>query len=187
MTEPRDRYTDRTGETVEIDGQTFHVTVHWAMVGGRARCVGLDLRSFRSKNDARSDLSDARSANGWAEITSPVVRGVRVAEVVEESRQDVKLLRQMVAALPPARRQALGGPAGAGQSKPGPRSRWTDELLRDVVAPAYRVGGSQPAKRVQEALEAHLDEPISRDMARKAVARARDRGFLPAATERGGK
>ena len=180
MGKPKDAYTGRTSVPVEIDGVPFQATVHWAIVGGRARCVGVDLRSFTSKNSARADLSDARPVGGgWAEITSPVMRGLRVAEVIAESKQDTALLQQMVAALPAVQRRALGAPVGQTRGKPGPRSRWTDELLREVVAPAYRLGGRQPAKAVQEALEKRLGELITRDMARKAVARARVAGYLP--------
>lgn len=179
MTKPKGNYTDRTGETIDIDGRPFQVTVHWGMVNGQARCVGVDLRSFTSKNSAKVDLSDAQSRNGWAEITSPVLRGLRIAEVIETSRRDVRLMREMVAALPEPDRKSLARKARAGTSKPGPASRWTFEVLRDVVAPAYRTGGRKPALAVQERLTDHFGEPVTRDMARKALGRARRVGLLP--------
>lgn len=185
MTKPQsDRWISRTAERVKIDGHQFSVTVHWAMVGGQARCVGLDVRAFTSKNAAKVDLSDAKPVGEWAEITSPALRQVRVAELVESSRQTTAAMKAMLDALPPAQVQAISSKTGA-KRKPGPESRWTDELLRDVIAPAYRTGGRKPSQAVLRALRAHLKDPlISADVARKAVQKARQAGYLPAATPR---
>ncbi len=58
-----------------------------------------------------------------------------------------------------------------------------DETLQRVVAAAYRVGGRRPVHAVKEALEATgaLSGPITIDQARRAVVRARARGFIPPA------
>lgn len=173
-----DEYVGRSSESVVIDGETFMATVHWAMVGGQARCVGLDLRSFVSRTAREVDLSDAEPLGRWAEITTPVVRALRAAEVIETARRDRELLAQMIARLPDTHRQAL---VGAPPRRPGPKSRWTPEVLRDVVAPAYRLAGRRkPAVAVQQALTDHWREPVTPDTARKGVAAARKAGYLPA-------
>lgn len=180
MTEP-DRYVSRTGERVHIEGREFTVAIHWATVGGRLTPVGVDLRSFTSKTDNEADLSDARPTGGWSEITSPVVRGLRTAEVIEQQRQNVRLLSEMLAAMSRAQRKALGQPVGKHRKAPGPPTRYTDELLRTVVVPTYQMGGRKPSMAVLEALRRHFDDQqLSPDVARHVVQKARRAGLLPA-------
>lgn len=195
MTAARDGYIARMGETVVIRGRPFRVTVHWARVGGRAVCVGLDLRGFDSKAERKRNITDAEPVDGtWGEITSPVVRGFKVAETVEMSRQNALLLGQWLAAFDdatPAQRVAGRRAARAMESKPerakpGPRPLLDQAALAAVVVPAYQTGGRKPVEAVRQALERHRGERVTTEQARKAVGRARRQGLL-SAYERGAK
>lgn len=182
-----DHYIGRHGETIRIGGKAFSVTTHWASVNGRAACVGVDVHAFRSKNSAKADLSDAKpTEDGWAEITSPVLRGLRVAEVQDQGRRDLMGLLSQALADAPRREARAGGrvkkalEAQPLRRRPGPPALVTDDVLREVVAPAHRTGGRKPVQAVQAALSAHRGgERVSIDQARKAVAKARKRKFLP--------
>lgn len=187
----RDQYAGRTSDTLEIGGEPFQVTVHWAVVGGQRRCVGMDVRGFTSRQAAKADLSDARPLPGgsWGKVTSPVIRAVPVGAVVEQAQRDAKALAQAVAAMPLPQRQAVEQrPPG----RPGRAPRWSREVLAQVVAPAYLAAASKPSMAVLEALLAYVGPPaanadpaVTADMARKAVQAARKAGLLPAANERG--
>jgi hypothetical protein len=192
MTEARDHYLGRIGETYLLADRPFSVTTHWASVNGKAVCVGIDVRSFTSK---RGDGSDAKPVDGtWSEVTSPVVRALPVATAVEQGRRDMLGLSwylEWSEDITAAQRQAAEAVTAAAaakpqRGKPGPKPRVTDDILREVVAPAYRGGGRRAAQRVREALEQHRGELVTIDQASKAVAKARRRGFLPA-YERGRK
>ena len=182
----RDQYAGRTPEVLEIDGEPFAVTVHWAVVGGQRRCVGLDVRAFTSRNAAKADLTDARPLPGgsWGKVTSPVIRAVPVGAVVEQAQRDAIALQQAVAAMPLPQQQAI---EQRPQGRAGRPPTWSREVLAQVVVPAYRTAASKPSIAVQEALTQHADYQVTADQARKAVQAARKAGLLPAANERGAR
>lgn len=183
MPETSDFYVGPVQVRTQAGGQPLSVDVHLAQVRGRMVCVGLDVRSF----EAGEEGSTGQPLDGdWRPITSPVMRALPTATVIEQALGQVRdefgfvfghldrdkypeLLAQVEGYFtPPARRR-------------GPKPVIDDELLRDVVAPAYRMGGRRPVQAVKTALEAagvHKGR-VSIDQARKAVVAARSRGFIP--------
>jgi len=181
----KDRYRGRLGTTAESHGKTFYVTVHWGTVEGQVVCVGLDLRSFRSKNSEACDLFDAKPiTGGWTEITSPVVRGFRTAEIIEFARVAT---RDLAAWAAPDRPEIARSYAAEARNRRGPTPQLDDDAIERIVAPAYRGGGRKPVQAVRQALEASglLRSPVTIDQARKAVMRARKQGALPPAPKKG--
>jgi len=165
------------------------VTAHWAAVDGRAVCVGLDLRSFTLKADPAPEHLVAKPVNareGWQEVTTPAVRAVPIARMVELARQQAEVMRADAPALLAALGLSPDGPAlqvaedqvdafAPPQPRRGPPRMLTDDQLRTIVAPAYRRGGRKPIPEVQKALlqSGALRPPVTHEQARKAVARAR--------------
>ncbi|WP_147251479.1 hypothetical protein [Blastococcus sp. TBT05-19] len=187
----------------EVGDHVLLVWVHLALVNERVTCVGFDVRSFIPK------VYEAGSAvAGWAhemyptndnyvEITSPLIRGLKVAQIIERALTMMKSKdawdeRFLVAKAPTTvdlssfdLQSVVDGfftPADAGPRR-GPKPQLDDEALRTVVAAAYRTGGRRPVQAVQAALEESgvLRPPVTIDQARKAVAAARARGFIPPA------
>lgn len=186
---------------VEVGGRSLSVTVHLAVVRGRMTCVGIDVRSFSPKIGVRapSELVDVEPMDGdWVEITSPLFRSVRTAEVIEAAVKQWQsgigefVERAAVSAL------AIGHPELAeklmdgigrlvGEEPPvpprrGPKPLLDETILRDVVAPTYLMAAKKPVQAVRlalaEAVPAYKGN-VSPDVARKAVATARARGFIP--------
>jgi hypothetical protein len=182
MTRTKGRYLGRSGEVIEVAGREVAVTAHWAEVDGNAVCVGLDLRTFSSRNAARCDLNDAKPLQGWAEVGTEVVRGLRVAEAVEQSRQDLLGLLSAAVAEAPALRPVLSRKPEP--HKRGPQTQWTPEVLREVVAPAYRAGGRKRAEAVQAALEAHRGEVVTYEQAKHGIRAARLAGLIAPANRK---
>lgn len=195
--------------TIEANGQPLDVTVHFARVGGRMTCVGLDIRSFRSFGsnppEGMSRLLPVRM--NLTEITSPLLRAVPTATVIEKASADFRsgilgALDRQVGDLNGM--GVLGALAGAGRPqvnaildgpsarRRGPKPQLDDTALRDVVARAYLDAPSKRVQAVQEALRtSELTKGIfmgheSREQASKAVVAARCRHFIPPA-KRGGK
>lgn len=196
MSETADGYVARAGKTVNIGGEDFYVRVHWGVVNGRAAVIGVDLRSFFSRQEARAleGITDARPVGGqWREVGTPAVRGLRLAEVAEATRSflmhDPSWL-EAFAPPTPSQRDVLRGAQVALADKPqprrGPPALLSDEELEQVVAVAYRQGGRRPVEAVREALTRlpQFKGRVTREQAKKAVQRARDKAFLPP-TERG--
>lgn len=194
-----DHYVGSIAQPVHLGGQRFSVRVHWAQINGKAVPVGLDLRSFTSKAENLLNLAeDARPVpGGWQPITSPVVRALRVADQVEQSRLDLLAMRDLVSRLDPPRLPAfdevakpLHASAAPPKKRPGPKPLLTDEQLRDVVAVAYNRGGANCRRAVRSALSAlpvyKGAEP--KDLTGAAVAairRARAVGLIAPASTRG--
>ena len=194
-----DHYVGATAETIDLDGRPFSVRVHWGQVDGKVVPVGLDVRSFTSKAEKRLKLGeDARPVvGGWQPITSPVVRSLRVADQVEQSRRDLLSMRNAVSLIDaPALRafdevaKLLHASAAPPKRRPGPKPLLTDEQLRDVVAVAYNRGGANCRQAVRNALSAlpvyKGAEP--KDLTGAAVAairRARAVGLIAPASTRG--
>ena len=128
----------------------------------------------------------------FVEITSPIVRGLRTSEVIETAVAPMRdLLRRLAKSLQSEpgfeavgsiveSRLEDGPPPG---KRRGPQPLLDDAALRDVVAAAYRVATKRPVQAVRQALEESnaLRPPVTIDQARKAVAAARARGFIPPA------
>lgn len=185
---------------VEIAGATFRVGVHLAMVRERLTCVGLDVRSFEEAPSEGGGRARRPLNRDWVEVTSPVMRALRTSEVIEAAQAPLRghITRTLDALsnLPPLPRplpkttateflgRALEGLKPG--RKRGPQPLLSDDTLRDVVAATYRIGGRRPVVAVRAALEASgaLKPPVTIDQARKAVAAARAKDFIPPA-ERG--
>lgn len=188
-----DRYLGARPTEVEISGRNFAVNVHLAWLKGRLTCVGLDVRSFRE--DISGDETRMEPTNDtWVEVNSPVMRALRTSEVIDAAQEPFReLVTRFTATFgPPTEGTSLANFAEslspAPRAKRGPRPQLDDEALRDVVAATYRVSVRRPVQAVREALETSglLRPPVTIDQARKAVAAARARGFIPPA-ERGSK
>lgn len=165
-------------------------------------CVGLDVRSFWSPAgfDPPADRTLVRPVGeDWIEITSPLLRSVRTAEVIaaafDASRaaidgalghviEDLKALGVSDAVadeLGPQLEHLLTPEA---PKRRGPKPQLDETALRDVVAQAYLTAARKPVQAVRQALEDSglLRPPVTPDQARKAVVNARARGFIPPAT-----
>jgi hypothetical protein len=189
-----DQYFACLPTTVEIGGAKFRVGVHLAMVRERLTCVGLDVRSFEEL-PSTSGARTRRPLNPeWVEVTSPVMRALRTSEVIEAAKVPLRGhidrtldgISKLSGPFPKMTatqliRGALEGPEP--KRKRGPRPLLSDGTLREVVAATYRIGGRRPVVAVREALETSgaLKPPVTIDQARKAVAAARAKGFIPPA------
>lgn len=183
-----------TTAPVEIGDEMFSVRVHWARVGGQLQVVGLDLRTFWS--DAEQEATRKALAKGvdflqpLPRLTTSVLRGLRFAEVVEQS------LAKAVEDLPYAPEEDAKVVRTAARTDPdrprrGPSPGMTTEYLRTVVAPAYMDGGTKPVEQVLEAMErqpppppSRMKSPFTKEQARKAVVKARALGFIPPSDRR---
>lgn len=190
-----DHYLIAMDGQMTLHGQEFHVRTHWAQVDGRPTVVGVDLRSFTAEEVPVAEAWDtARPVGGqWSEVTSPVVRALRIGSVAEEHRLEwMESYDEDIAEHPEhedlVESQAFWGTEPA-RKKPGPTEQMTDDLLRSVVEPAYRRGGRKPVVAVQEALEAagyqgsewdpkKRRNVVSANQASAAVRKARARGLL---------
>lgn len=189
MPDPSDFYVGPVQVRTEAAGQPLVVDVHLAQARGRIVCVGLDVRAFTSGDgpNGTRPLGDE-----WRPITSPVMRALPTATVIEQALSQVRdefgfvfghLDRDKYPELFSQVDGYFTPPAG----RRGPKPAINDETLHDVVAPAYRMGGRRPVQAVKEALEAagvHKGR-VSIDQARKAVAAARAKGFIPPYEGRG--
>lgn len=198
------RYIGSCPAEIEILGSRFFVDVHFARVGDRFLCVGLDVRSFYDANNhpldddkyhpfrdrVRSTGSslDIRPINeDWVEVTSPVIRGLRPGEIIEAVQAAMRdLLREMLI------KRDLDPDEVVGEALPskspaqrGRRRVLSDVTLRDVVAPAYLTGGRKPVLAVRQALAdaGEYGGLVTIDNARKAVSAARRFGYIPPAAQ----
>ena len=173
----------------EIGDSRFYVGVHLALVRDRLVCVGLDLRALNLGDSLLTAPMDLGNGD-WLEITSPVLRGLSLSETIDQA---LATYRGMLGELHASTGNAgttRGEEPGTATTEPkrrGPRPQLDDETLRRIVAAAYRVGGRRPVQAVKEALEATdtLPGPVTIDQARRAVVRARARGFIPPAKASG--
>lgn len=176
-----DQYEVFSQNLTEIDGQTFQVRVHWAQREGRMVVVGLDLRAFHSEAEAPAVQAILQGdQNIWftgAEVSVKVLRAMKFSEALDQSR--ATLLNHLDRA--PARapedvtsRAATRDAVGGARRRPGPKPLVSEEMLAQVVAPAYRRAVRRPVEAVREALEVALGERVTREQASKAVQRARD-------------
>lgn len=139
-----EHYQAFTTHGVDIDGEAFHVRVHWAQRDVRMVVVGLDVRAFFSppENPAMQAILQGDSGLHFlgGEVTTSAFRSVRFAEVAEESRRE--LVRSLgaipVAPGEEAGRAALTETVEGTKRRPGPKPVVSDEVLAQVVAPPRR-------------------------------------------------
>ena len=167
----------------EIGDSRFYVGVHLALVRDRLICVGLDLRALNLGDSLLTEPMDLGNGD-WLEITSPVLRGVALSEAINQALVGYREMLGQLNASTGSVTTTRGEGTSTATTEPrrrGPRPQLDDETLQRVVAAAYRVGGRRPVQAVKEALEATgaLPGPVTIDQARRAVVRARARGFIP--------
>jgi hypothetical protein len=168
----------------QIRGTRFYVGVHLAQVNDRLTCVGLDVRAL-NLGDSMLTLPFDLGNSTWEEVSTPVLRGLPLRDVLDDALEQY---RELVEGANSRAHELFGERDVSPQSSGGSRRRGrppqlSDEALERVVAAAYRMGGHRPVQAVQEALEGTgaLPSPVTIDQARKAVLRARARGFIPPA------
>ncbi|SDY49604.1 hypothetical protein SAMN05660209_03020 [Geodermatophilus africanus] len=167
----------------QIGDSRFYVGVHLALVRDRLVCVGLDLRALNLSDSLLTEPMDLRNGD-WLEITSPVLRGLPLSETIDQALAGYRAVVEQLNASTEEAVTTHGEAAAVVTTEPkgrGPRPQLDDETLQRVVAAAYRVGGRRPVQAVKAALEATgaLPGPVTIDQARRAVVRARARGFIP--------
>jgi hypothetical protein len=176
-----DRYQVFSENLVDIDGDAFKVRVHWAERGGQMVVVGLDLRAFHSDVEAPAVQAILQGdQNLWfsgGEVSVKVLRSLKFGEALDQSRNT--LLEHLARAPAPAPEDATArattrDAVEGTRRRPGPKPVVSDDLLIEVVAPAYLHAPRKPVEAVREALEVALGEPVTRPQASKAVQRARD-------------
>lgn len=192
--ETTDHYQAFTTHGVDIDGEAYHVRVHWAQRDGRMVVVGLDVRAFFSAAEDPAMQAILQGDSGLhflgGEVTTSAFRAVRFSEVAEQSRRELVRSLESAPVMPgtEAERAAITERVDDSRRRPGPRPVVPDDVLAQVVAPAYATGGRKPVESVREALVAAnlpgLGRTVSREQASKAVERARRLGLIPAATRR---
>jgi len=168
----------------QVRGERFYVGVHLAQVNDRLTCVGLDIRSLNLGDSMLTIPFDLGNPT-WEEVGTPILRGLPLRDVLDDALEQY---RELVEGANSRARELIGEqhgspPASAESRRRGRRPQLSDEVLERVVAGAYRLGGHRPVQAVQEALESAggLPSPVTIDQARKAVFRARRRGFIPPA------
>lgn len=128
-----------------------------------------------------------------AGVSSSLWRAIRIGDLVDETIRRVRDGAGAVAAVVDDEHLAQVAGAEERRAKRGPRPGVSPQVAAQVVAPAYLSGGRRPVVAVQEALQtaglagSGPAGEVTIDQARKAVARTRALGFLPAAEKRGGR
>lgn len=160
------------------------VTAHYGEQDGEVVCIGLDIRAFKGTpgDTQRPPRPLARGAR-WEPITSGLVRGLRVADLVRDGRAHLGQLSDWLARQPSTTQKAAR--RAANPSKPGRPSQYNDAHYRKV-ADLYRANqGHAPAKAVHAALAAQgqefsspHDTEAQRAQVRKWIAEARRRGLI---------
>lgn len=146
----------------------FAVWLHFAVIDGRAECVGVEVRSFAWPTDMYARRLPAKDA-ATEVVSAEVLRSVRVGELVSRHRDDVRstVARYVDESWPDDAHAAA--------------QAWGDESVSDRVRAAAQIymreyGTGRPTKAVEQELL------VSYSAAAKLVQRARDAGLLPATT-----
>lgn len=127
------------------------------------------------------------------QVGSVLWRAIRLGDLVDEAIQRVRHSAVLVQQQIDDEHLEHIASAEGRKGRKGPLPSVTAELAAEVVAPAYKSGGSRPVVAVQGALaDAGLPGSgpggeVTIDQARKAVVRARELGLLPPAEKRGGR
>ncbi|MGY1726156.1 hypothetical protein ACI79J_04230 [Geodermatophilus sp. SYSU D01062] len=166
----------------QVRDARVYIGVHLAQVNDRLTCVGLDIRSL-NLGDSMLTIPFDLGNSTWEEVGTTVLRGLPLRDVLDDALEQY---RELVEGANTRARELIGDGHSSAQASAESRRRGRppqlgDEVLEQVVAAAYRLGGHRPVQAVQEALEGAgaLPSPVSIDQARKAVFRARARGFIP--------
>jgi hypothetical protein len=171
------------------DGSLWEIVMQWAEVGGRAECVGMELRSYRRDYLSgkmwplpRSDGPQPISSEVWRRVPMSIIDDGRAGhadflDVVArterprhpESLEEIRAVRKL-----------FTEPGGRGRKLVGENGHVLSavQALTEVAAiyrEAWRAG-LNPTQAVAEALS------LSRSAAAKRVRRARDAGLLPETT-----
>lgn len=157
----------------------WQLTFHWAEVDGRPECVGLDIRSFRMKDDKARPVGPNMSP-----VTATVLRRLNVGSLIEEARRDAEDIRRYWAtakgvprrAKRLAAEQARAFDESDGRRMGRPPLYGPDHYER--VAEVYMAGGRQPRQAVARQFG------ISPSQASKWIKKAEDMGFLQRAEGR---
>jgi hypothetical protein len=181
LTDPT--YRGFVARPMQINGKSHYVGVHLALVDDRLVCIGIDLRAVNLGELAGQPID---LGNGeWLEITTSVLRGLPLGEAVDRALAEHRLVTNAGPACAQDRGVTTApSPRTTARSVPrGPLPLLDDTALATIVAPAYRMGGRRPVRAVLEALSSAgaLPSPVTIDQARRAVVRARARGFIPPA------
>lgn len=182
---------------VWLDDDLLRVTVHFALVEGQLTCVGLDIHAFTSPDGFRPPKNAERKVvpigGDYVKITSPLIRKLRVAEMVEAAMEQARgvmtrILEDWGPELGSVGDSNWQRMFGEQPRKRGPKPVLDDAALRDVVAVAYRSAASKPVQAVRRAMAEQVPfykGTVTPDQARKAVVAARARGFIPPAKRSG--
>ncbi len=185
-------------------GSQWAVTVSWQEQGGVPTPVGVQLSSWRSANSSTLELPEYTAEVDLPRVDGTVLRRLPLAQLAQESRARVAEIMSSVAessrrsaarldALPPEVRAQMPADlfdptaqrlaadtlerfAHAYEDRPRGGRDLGDAHYAEVAA-VYRqavVDGRPPTKAVEDHFQ------VAKSSAAKKVARARERGFLPA-------
>jgi hypothetical protein len=186
----------------DSEGTEWLVQVHLVAVGGRAECVGLELRSFRSEHGGERFVHpDFPTEEAAARVvTASLLRQLPAGQLIGEAKKHEAYIARTWAtskgASPELRRAARGAGVEAGtvaywktrrdkarrqlaalEKGRGGRPRLYDADHFANVAKVYLGGGDTPTMAVAEYFN------LSRSAAAKQVARARKLGLLAETTK----
>lgn len=193
-----DRYIFGRGTLVELRGEPFHVMVHLALVGGRVTCVGVDIKGFEQEIHGDGSFH-IDAGDGFTELTTPRLRGLRLGEVVDEAIAYTRSLVDEAADYPNAtwteeqltrldeERAALDAAADRPRRPGRPASLSHPDVLQLVVetyTSHVAAGGRRPVIAVREALqkagviEGAAADGVTINQARAAIRHARSKKLL---------
>lgn len=180
----------------------LEVLIHVGVHQGRLACIGADLRSFAGQSTVKeAEYQYLLGHDEYASIGIHIWRSIPIGKLVEEALEKARKSHRAMGAgawdqIPGwdtiwnPHHAAVGKIEGPVETR-GRKTIFTDQLLAEVVNPAYLGGGRKPVQAVRVALQraglpgSGLDGEVTPDQARKAVARARKAGVIPPAQKRG--
>ncbi|GAB4049685.1 hypothetical protein GCM10028775_19090 [Catellatospora paridis] len=178
---------------VESDDSPWHVIPHWALVDGKAKLVGIDIRCFVEECTPDGEEFPRRPVkDALVDLTQQVLRGISLSAVRAESQTYIAArFKNLAEVMPSCVASEYIDSVGSAVSASGvPRKRRApagDQLLARVAhlyTVALSSGSRTPARDVEEQLRAE-GAPVSarggRDQVRKWIQRARQRDMLPPA------
>ena len=120
------------------DGHTWHVTVHWADVNGRSTPIGVDLHAFTGE--------DAQVRPTGGVLTAAVLRSLRIAEIIEDTRKRAPWARPTSRPKSSRRQDAATTPVKRGAGRPPDRG---DEFIAEIAALYHeaKAQGGEPARK----------------------------------------
>jgi len=148
------------------------VTVHWADIGGRSTPIGVDLHAFTGDDD------HVRPTGGV--LTAAVLRSLRIAEIIEDTRKRAPWARPGSHPTP-SRRAGRTAPAKRGVGRPPDRG---DDFIAELAAlyDEAKAQGGEPARKpwryVAEQLAARGVPDVTDGQLRNWSRRAKNLGLL---------